>query len=542
MPALHPNCVDAPQPSSVSKHGRDFTITIVAVADEFSSQLSDTGPDPLPSVSYKASELTLTTEDAGMFESILNGDNERLKLPVFGLFSMERVSKASVWKTVFIHLMRVFYAAGNNCVQALNWRYRRVSTFGRNTIRRFSNNASAMKKLAARDFEDRLQAFTFPLSSSKGNLSLIEPLVLNLTSTSHLINFGWSQSRYKIARSSFTGLRQNVRSQYKTRALQSCSNTPTSQYGSKGETGCKPKASRKKSDVDSLLKLLYLFTYKLNVLGDYVAAILRFGPSDGFSTRTGELEHKKVKIFYARTNKGRTFERQISRHQRRERILRRIASRVKKGQDNFLPDLKDRLLSRLAGNTADSQEHSYSDDECDNVEFVLRVDYITYDVRRSQDSINPRTHSDVTTLSREDDPGILTSLFIRTRASCLSIVTCFGASSEAEWAARLQTSLAMARRTPVSQVFSRIDEEECLSFYSQNIRWSEVQRHIPQGTGDTREDGGDLGGLTAGARCDDEGDSRQYLHWQWHPQYGTRTASSMAMIRVLVCAYVSDCS
>lgn len=35
--------------------------------------------------------------------------------------------------------------------------YRLTPTFGRGTIRRFSNNASSMKKLAARDFEDFLQ-------------------------------------------------------------------------------------------------------------------------------------------------------------------------------------------------------------------------------------------------------------------------------------------------------------------------------------------------------------------------------------------------
>lgn len=32
-----------------------------------------------------------------------------------------------------------------------------MPTFGRGTIRRFHTNASAMKKLAARDFEDLLQ-------------------------------------------------------------------------------------------------------------------------------------------------------------------------------------------------------------------------------------------------------------------------------------------------------------------------------------------------------------------------------------------------
>ncbi|KAF8804257.1 hypothetical protein BYT27DRAFT_7004974, partial [Phlegmacium glaucopus] len=36
-------------------------------------------------------------------------------------------------------------------------RFRQISPFGRDTIRKFSNNASAMKKLAARDFEDLLQ-------------------------------------------------------------------------------------------------------------------------------------------------------------------------------------------------------------------------------------------------------------------------------------------------------------------------------------------------------------------------------------------------
>jgi hypothetical protein len=39
----------------------------------------------------------------------------------------------------------------------LHFRYRQIPTFGRDTIRKFSNNASGMKKLAARDFEDLLQ-------------------------------------------------------------------------------------------------------------------------------------------------------------------------------------------------------------------------------------------------------------------------------------------------------------------------------------------------------------------------------------------------
>jgi hypothetical protein len=36
-------------------------------------------------------------------------------------------------------------------------RFRLVPTFGRGTIRRFANNASEMKRMAARNFEDLLQ-------------------------------------------------------------------------------------------------------------------------------------------------------------------------------------------------------------------------------------------------------------------------------------------------------------------------------------------------------------------------------------------------
>lgn len=60
-----------------------------------------------------------------------------------------------VWKALFIHLIRIMVSVG--AVQELNRRYREIPTFGRSTIRKFSNNASSMKKLAARNYEDLLQ-------------------------------------------------------------------------------------------------------------------------------------------------------------------------------------------------------------------------------------------------------------------------------------------------------------------------------------------------------------------------------------------------
>jgi len=83
-----------------------------------------------------------------------------------------------VWKAVFTQLLRILDSLKGTAIQQLNKRcvsldivaalvliphdrYRLVPTFGRSTIRRFCNNASEMKKLAARDFEDLLQVCSY---------------------------------------------------------------------------------------------------------------------------------------------------------------------------------------------------------------------------------------------------------------------------------------------------------------------------------------------------------------------------------------------
>ncbi len=62
-----------------------------------------------------------------------------------------------VWKAVFIHLIRMVVSTPGNLVQEFNLRYQNVPRFGRSTIRRITENTSALKKLAARDYEDFLQ-------------------------------------------------------------------------------------------------------------------------------------------------------------------------------------------------------------------------------------------------------------------------------------------------------------------------------------------------------------------------------------------------
>jgi hypothetical protein len=69
-------------------------------------------------------------------------------------------------------------------------------------------------------------------------------------------------------------------------------------------------------------------------------------------------------------------------------------------------------LSRKLGREFDGDEHAFSDEDRNTIHFVsnriyrhkvIRINYTTYDMRRSQDSINPRTHPDIMTLSHEDD-------------------------------------------------------------------------------------------------------------------------------------------
>jgi hypothetical protein len=81
---------------------------------------------------------------------------------------------------------------------------------------------------------------------------------------------------------------------------------------------------------------------------------------------------------------------------------------------DFVPRLKDHILSRLLNLDYDGDEVPFSDADRNTVRIidnrvysskVLRVNYTTYDLRRDQDSMNPRTHCDVMVMSRETGPN-----------------------------------------------------------------------------------------------------------------------------------------
>jgi hypothetical protein len=77
-----------------------------------------------------------------------------------------------------------------------------------------------------------------------------------------------------------------------------------------------------------------------------------------------------------------------------------------------VPRLKNHLLNRILQKEYDGDEAEFTSAERNSITFVndriyrhkvLRVNYTTYDLRRDQDSLNPRTHADIMLLSHEDD-------------------------------------------------------------------------------------------------------------------------------------------
>ncbi|KAF8322961.1 hypothetical protein F5887DRAFT_1086897 [Amanita rubescens] len=397
-----------------------------------------------------------------------------------------------VWKATFVHLMRILYANGNDTIQKLNKRYRQVPTYGRGTIRRFGSNASGMKKLAARDYEDLLQC-SIPVFDG-----LLPPphnrIVLNLLfelATWHALaklrlhtettinaleastkRLGKSLREFKsvtcetyVTKELPSEEAARGRRESALRAKQPASNGPTTNT-----------TARRKRE-----KKFNLSTYKLHALGDYPHTIRMFGTTDGYTSQVGETQHKKVKVYYKRASKSQST-RSITKRERRERILRNIAecsraaeanmnaanhpvntqqNKKRKGPILLLEDeeklpytdpndhyhigkstkyklniyqwpdeelleqdfvykdwyikLLDHLLARLKGyDLFDGDEHVFSDKErscivLDNEAIyqhkVLRVNYTTYDLRRDQDSVNPRTHPDIMMVAHEDEPG-----------------------------------------------------------------------------------------------------------------------------------------
>ncbi|THH05402.1 hypothetical protein EW146_g9914 [Bondarzewia mesenterica] len=431
----------------------------------------------------------------------------------FNFFNMLTVDlmhefELGVWKAIFIHLLRILTAEGGRTIVQLNNRFRHIQTFGGDTIRRFPSNVSAMKQLAARDFEDLLQCaipvfegllppphnkivldMLYTLAEwhalaklrmhTEPSLAILDTVTAELGAVVRKFHHTTCQSYVTCELPREVAARGRRKATKDARsalaASQSLAASRSVAPQNDNDVGDSPAAvtDRTKqnqrqtaSSVDSNTarrKYLNLNTYKWHSLGDYVAMIRLFGTSDSYSTQPGELEHRRVKRFYGRTNrKGATG--QITKLERREEYIKQMQERerkqdsadlthqpavpkfvleslpltdpeehyyISKGQKfhfnvaawlrqapaddpavkDFLGCLKDHLLSRCLGRQYDGDEVKFSEAERNTIFIqqhliychkVLRINYTSYDVHRGQDSINPRTDADVMVLAHEE--------------------------------------------------------------------------------------------------------------------------------------------
>ncbi|KAK7024548.1 hypothetical protein VNI00_016223 [Paramarasmius palmivorus] len=352
------------------------------------------------------------------FVSRLGEDFDPCKMLVVDLM---HEFKLGVWKNLFTHLIRMLYAMPNGAglVQELNMR--QVSPFGSSkTIRRFANDVSEMKKLAARDFEDLLQGL-LPEPYNRQVMKLLYRAAEWHALAKLRMHTDSTVSELKTLSTELGNLLRSFRD---TTSHFNCVELPREARA----RARRQKAQNPDSDLSSSRqkKTLNLDIYKFHAMADYAGTILEFGPTDGYSTQLGEMCHQPVKRFYTLTNK-RDAAGQIAKRYRRNAILRpecvegtdvivpELHHQISNRRDtvihlrpwlqenaseptkkNFVPKLKDHLLARLSRSLTAS-EGNFTDSDRNKVVILgnkiysvktMRINYTTYDVRRDSDLVN----------------------------------------------------------------------------------------------------------------------------------------------------------
>ncbi|KAG8958574.1 hypothetical protein FRC03_009004 [Tulasnella sp. 419] len=366
------------------------------------------------------------------------------------------------WKALFTHLIRILYAENPDLVHELDARFRQIPPYGRDTIRRFHHNVSEMKKLAARDFEDILQCSIPVLEDllpsphnqnirrllfAASNLHALCKLRMHTESTlieleAAIKNYGRlirHFSRHTCAAFATYETPKEVQARARRAGRKEAKSTKQGTSSGRNITITRPQ------------KQFNLERYKLHALGDYPATIRLFGTTESYSTQRSELQHTKVKGWFARTSKNHTAAKQMTAMDVIERRLQIIEKRVKQilsfemqapkaaissrqPQERFemakdprqritlghlLKDhegdpavqyfwqhLMDHLLTRLqGGNEGDEEDPTNGVIIKDNMLFQhshARFNYTTYDVRRAQDTISMRTERRYVMLAAND--------------------------------------------------------------------------------------------------------------------------------------------
>lgn len=203
-----------------------------------------------------------------------------------------------VWKSIFTHLMRILVAQGGSAVTDLNRRYRAISTFGTGpTIRKFSANASAMTKLAARDFEDLLQCAlpVFEGLLPEPHNTIVLDLLFTLGSWHAYAKLRMhTKMTLKLFDEATIALGRQVRRFKRTTCTAYITKELPKETAARGRRkaamvnkgkGLSAASSKNGSTNEPKIKTLNINTYKFHSLSKYPGAIRYFGTSDSYSTQ-----------------------------------------------------------------------------------------------------------------------------------------------------------------------------------------------------------------------------------------------------------------
>ncbi|KIJ58626.1 hypothetical protein HYDPIDRAFT_33994 [Hydnomerulius pinastri MD-312] len=366
-----------------------------------------------------------------------------------------------IFKSVFKHLIRLLYAINPGLVAALNKRFRQIPSFGKGVIRRFPPNVVEARQRAARHFEDVLQCAipAFEGLFPSEHEPIVRTLLFRLAQWHALAKLRLHTDDSLLLLDKATRLvgyqmrkfQEFTCAAFKTMELPS--ETAARRRRKEGKNvGVGPSAT---TGTTARPKTFNLLTYKFHALGDYVNTIRLFGTSDSYTTQIGELSHRLLKKFYQSTNKQDPT-RQLAKQERwHTRARRQLEARFDPDENlrntdtplppelhhklsdspcnainlaeflsnhlgdpsvkDFIPKLKDHLLSRLLNHEYDGDEQSYTSEERNSICFVnglnrvfrpkrFQINYTTYDIRRDQDTLRPGHGAAVMVLSREQGP------------------------------------------------------------------------------------------------------------------------------------------
>ncbi|KAG2057274.1 hypothetical protein BDR06DRAFT_980942 [Suillus hirtellus] len=345
-----------------------------------------------------------------------------------------------IWCMLLIHLLRILTALNRDLVHELDRRHRQVPPFGPATIRQFSANTSDMSNMVARNFKDLLQCSIpvfeglLPNAHNKILLNLLFIMVhwhglakLRMHSDLTLeildqqttdLGEKFRHFKSKVCTVYYTqelNCEVNMRSHWQAKDVARCTE---SSMANEKRTGANAKGKQKEDPrlprQPRRKKSLNIQTYKFHALGDYVASIHRFGTTDSYSTEP--IEHHQMHLCHIKQRQAiqvphvqvdeTAIDPQLHHHiGRSEKSFDELGHYLRRHAGDpaikdFLLRLKDHILDCIGSPGISMENSAHPDQEKSSILFkcnrlyhhnLVRFNYTTYDVRRAQDVINPRT-------------------------------------------------------------------------------------------------------------------------------------------------------